>query len=82
MAGSTSSRRDFLRRCAAISTATMLATRMPSSASQDKPGIDWNAQQEDPALTMIAGEPDLDGVLRLFPCQLVAARAGRLLVKS
>ena len=55
MAGSTSSRRDFLRRCAAVSTATMLATRMPSSASQDKPGIDWNAQQEDPAKMISVG---------------------------
>ena len=59
-------RRDFVKCCAATSTAA-LVWRTPSCAAEEERQNEWATATDDPARKLFSGTPDLDKVLALFP---------------
>lgn len=67
MTNSNMTRRNFIKRSAAISAATIVSPLASSAAFEENPRARWTAAREDPVHNMISGQPDLDKVLGLFP---------------
>ena len=67
MATIKSSRRDFIKHCAALSAATLAPPWVVQAAPEKNPAAQWLASREDPVYKMISGTPDLDKILTLFP---------------
>ena len=60
-------RRDFLKRGTAVSTAAMFSAWTTSSVAEEQRTTDWKTALEDPVYAMLSGQPDLNRVLALFP---------------
>jgi hypothetical protein len=63
----TTTRRDFLGKCAAYSAASLASCVCGAEPSEEKPKTDYHAMSDDPTYKMLSGPPDLDKVLSLFP---------------
>lgn len=60
-------RRRFLGRAGTVAVASALSPKAGAAGSDRTSARDWIAALEDPVRNMLAGSPDLDRILALFP---------------